>query len=236
MSASVDLKGRLLRLFIQLLGRLPLWLSRALGATLGRIGWWLQTRAAKVTRENLMLCFPDMPEPKRLQLARASLCETAKGGMEMTAVWTRPYDWLAAKILRVHNRELLDKAIAAPEGVVVLVPHLGNWELFGPFLSRVTPVTALYQPPKLQAMEQIIRDSRERMGATLVPTNRRGVMGLVKALKAGGLTVILPDQVPDSGAGDFAPFFWGAGAYHDPGTQPNQTHRLPGAYGLRQTG
>src|SRR5690606_19831187 len=41
----------------------------------------------------------------------------------------------------------------------------------------------------------------------LAPTNRRGVSQLLKALRAGEIVGILPDQVPDEGSGELAPFF-----------------------------
>jgi KDO2-lipid IV(A) lauroyltransferase len=42
-----------------------------------------------------------------------------------------------------------------------------------------------------------------------VPTNARGVSALLKHLRKGGITCILPDQVPDlnENSGVFAPFF-----------------------------
>jgi KDO2-lipid IV(A) lauroyltransferase len=91
--------------------------------------------------------------------------------------------------------------------VVLLAPHLGNWEVLGLYLSDVADITSLYQPPEMAALEPIIRQSREKVGAKLVPTNRRGVAALLKVIKNGGFTGILPDQVPEASGGDFAPFY-----------------------------
>jgi len=56
-------------------------------------------------------------------------------------------------------------------------------------------------------MGETIRTARERMGATLVPTDSRGVRTLYQRLASGGMIGILPDQDPREGAGLFAPFF-----------------------------
>jgi Kdo2-lipid IVA lauroyltransferase/acyltransferase len=40
-----------------------------------------------------------------------------------------------------------------------------------------------------------------------VPTNRQGVVQLLRALERGEIVGILPDQEPDLSGGEFAPFF-----------------------------
>jgi len=59
----------------------------------------------------------------------------------------------------------------------------------------------------MAGMDSIIRNSRERAGAKLVPTDRGGVKSLYTALGIGELIGILPDQDPGHDAGVFAPFF-----------------------------
>ena len=63
--------------------------------------------------------------------------------------------------------------------------------------------TNLYQPPKSPLLDQVIYHGRSRTGAQLVPTNRKGVMALLKTLKQGGMVGILPDQEPDESGGEF---------------------------------
>src|SRR5690554_7678435 len=110
-------------------------------------------------------------------------------------------------ILAVHGRELLDEARADGRGVIVLAPHFGNWEVLNFWLSGHFPFTAMYEPPKIAGLDPVIRQGRERMGASLVPTNPRGVAALLKALKRSQAVGILPDQVPSWGSGVFAPFY-----------------------------
>lgn len=49
--------------------------------------------------------------------------------------------------------------------------------------------------------------SRERPGLKTVPTSVAGVRSLLRVLRSGGYTAILPDQVPPLGQGVWAPFF-----------------------------
>jgi len=99
------------------------------------------------------------------------------------------------------------EAVDAGKGVLLLAPHLGSWELYGLHISNYAPTTYMYKPPKVQAFEAVMTGFRARGGATLVPTDRRGVMQLLKALERGEIVGILPDQEPNRSSGIFAPFF-----------------------------
>ena len=52
----------------------------------------------------------------------------------------------------------------------------------------------------------IAAGSRDRPGLQTLPTNNSGVRGLIRTLRSGGYTGILPDQVPPLGQGVWAPF------------------------------
>lgn len=205
--ASRNLKGQALRCFVQLLGKLPLSVSRIIGGFIGRLNYVFNTRLTQITRTNISRCFPDLNKAQREHLIKQSVIETGRVGIEIPGVWLKSQHWLQGKILKVRNRDLLDQKLASDAGLVLLVPHIGNWEVLGLYLCGITQMTTLYQPPKIAEMEALIRQSREREGARLVPTNNKGVMALFKTLNAGGMTIILPDQVPAKKAGEYSSFF-----------------------------
>lgn len=127
--------------------------------------------------------------------------------LELGFAWMAAPRRVEASVNAVHGRELLDEARAEGRGVIVLAPHYGNWEILNFWLSSHFPFTAMYEPPKIAGLDPVIRHGRERMGASLVPTNPRGVASLLKALKRSEAVGILPDQVPSWGSGVFADFF-----------------------------
>jgi len=53
----------------------------------------------------------------------------------------------------------------------------------------------------------LVASSRDRPGLKAVPTSVSGVRSLIRVLRGGGYTAILPDQVPPLGQGVWAPFF-----------------------------
>jgi len=195
--AISPLTTRLISALLWLTSRLPLGISRALGRNLGKLAWLMGGRSRRVTERNIGLAFPDLGDNEQQQLARRSLQATGELIAEMGFVWHRPWDEVRAKLLEIRGEEAVKAALREDRGVVMLGPHLGNWEVVGLFLAESGDSVALYQPPRLEALEGMVRRARERSGTRLVPTTARGLATLVKALKRGGVTGILPDQLPD---------------------------------------
>ncbi len=206
-SRTASLQARLIAaLWRTLAGRRPatLWrLARFAGPVVHRFS----RRERGVTEINLTEVYPDQEPAMRRRLARQSLTHSTATMLELGFAWMAEPKRVEAAILAVHGRELLDEARAEGRGVIVLAPHFGNWEVLNFWLSSHFPFTAMYEPPKIAELDPVIRQGRERMGASLVPTNPRGVAALLKALKRSEAVGILPDQEPAWGSGVFAPFY-----------------------------
>lgn len=69
------------------------------------------------------------------------------------------------------------------------------------------PAHFLYMPPDDPALDRLLLRSRARGGLRMAAGGQAGVGKLLRALRAGELVGILPDQVPADGSGVFAPFF-----------------------------
>jgi KDO2-lipid IV(A) lauroyltransferase len=186
---------------------LPQRMVRFLASCVGWLAWRFNTRSRKITERNIAIAFPESPISEQRQLARASFRELYRCVADIGPSWL----WSAERSLdcvsSIVGEEHLHAAVAEDCGVIVLLPHLGNWELLGPYLTTQYPVTTLYKEPKNSALNDIILRSRQRHGNVLVPANKSGVRGLLKALKSRELVVILPDQVPSIEGGEFALFF-----------------------------
>jgi len=202
-----DFIARLIIALLHLSAALPRGVRVALAQLCGWLLWLTASRARKTTETNLALCFPSMVAAQRQTLARQSLVETMKLSLEMGPAWIWPAERAIALIDRVEGRELIDAARNAGRGVVILAPHIGNWELLGLWLGKHYQAIHLYQPPKSPLLDRLIRTARSRSGAQVVATDKKGVATLLKGLKNGAITGILPDQEPDASGGVFAPFF-----------------------------
>jgi KDO2-lipid IV(A) lauroyltransferase len=108
----------------------------------------------------------------------------------------------------VENEAALDNAIAAKKGVILLAPHIGNWEMMRHFLASKSTFIALYEPPKIKDLEPLMIAIRDKVGMISAPANAKGVATLFRELSKGAVTAILPDTQPSKRAGGvFAPFF-----------------------------
>jgi len=205
---KASLKESLAVGFIKVASHFPLSLSRALGTAIGVVMAHSNSRFASVTRKNIELCLPELSAAERERLAKQSMIETCQLALEVPAVWLRDYQtWLKPKIKAVRNQALIEAELAKGQGVILVAPHLGNWEIFSGFMSEIAPMMVMFQPPSMSSVGDIMVAAREQQGGSLAPTSSRGVAKLLKFLRGGGLTAILPDQVPETSGGEFVPFF-----------------------------
>lgn len=199
------LKGYVIVAAVYFVSLIPFRLAQVLGGLIGRLQWLLKRRAAKVSLANLGLCLPELDEAERGRLARASLIHTGRMLMETPAVWLSSNEKNLERIARVEGQELLEEQIDVGRGVVLLLPHLGNWELANAHLGAGPGMTALYLPPRIPAVRRLIERVRAGRGNQLVAPTPGGLKQLFRVLEQGGIVTVLPDQVPASGI--FAPFF-----------------------------
>ena len=124
-----------------------------------------------------------------------------------------PRLWLgAAPPVEWDNVTCVDAAYAQGQGVILLTPHLGCFEIVAQALAlryRADhgPLTVLFRPARKAWIAPVVAASRQRPGLAAVPTTLAGVRQMIKALRAGRAVGLLPDQVPPEGMGQWAPFF-----------------------------
>jgi len=194
--------------------RIPLGLNRSIAVVLSRILFALNIRERRTTERNLELCFPEQTAIERKKIAQDSMAQSVRWALETSSVWLRGRDWRQSKIIKFHNRDLFDKAISSDRGVLLLIPHFGNWEMAGMWSGDQAKTTAIYRMPKIEQLDPLVRQARSASPlSTLVPANSRGVMSVLKALNRGEQTIILPDQVPASGSSGVYSEFFGIPAY-----------------------
>ncbi|MEY4589921.1 MAG: hypothetical protein RL497_1997 [Pseudomonadota bacterium] len=193
---------------IKTLGRLPMSWARALGTFLGSAALLFNTDMVRVTRRNIAYCLGHLSAAEQEKLVRASVRETACLAIESTVVWCGDKTSLEKNIKAVHGLEHIENIRAQGKGLIILAPHLGNWEILGRYLDCLGEVTLMFQPQKLPKVTQFIKAGRGRFGAKLVATDRRGLAQMLSCLKNGGISGVLPDQTPkELNSGIIAPFF-----------------------------
>ncbi len=126
-------------------------------------------------------------------------------------MWLRSPKHTTAERVTWDGVELFEEALAKGRGVIILSPHLGCWEIgaqmvaerFGPTHGKML---AMYRPPRKAWIAPLVEEARKREHLDTVPASSQGVRAIVRHLRKGGFTAVLPDQVPPMGQGIWAKF------------------------------
>jgi Kdo2-lipid IVA lauroyltransferase/acyltransferase len=206
--ASSPLKGFLSTATIHLVALLPDALCRIISKLVVFTIFRLNTKMVQIGQRNLEIAFPDLPKEELKRLNKSSLTNTVEASFEICKLWIKPpKDYRKQISLCIENESVFTQLYNSEEGLIIALPHIGNWEVLNHYLMDDYPFTALYRAPRIQQLDRIIRRARERTGAKLVAAGKKGVIHLFRSLKQGELTVILPDQEPGKSGGVFVPFF-----------------------------
>jgi KDO2-lipid IV(A) lauroyltransferase len=188
------------------LARRPLWLLHAIGAALGWITYWASPTYRRRFDENAR-----QAGMSRAQ-ARPAIAAAGRMVAEAPLLWLRPPDAPIGPQLNWQGRELIEAAMQARRGIVLLTPHMGCFEVTAQavaqgYAATHGPITVLYRPARKEALRRVMDESRGRPGVATAPATLAGVRQMIRALRRGESVGLLPDQVPPDGMGVWVPFF-----------------------------
>ncbi|NOJ66750.1 lysophospholipid acyltransferase family protein [Acinetobacter indicus] len=187
--------------------KLPL---RLIQVTARSVGWLLyvsNSSARRVTEINLKSAYPELSESEREQLTKRSLKSQCMTYAESVKIWGSAPEFALEQIKVVHGEDIFLDTLQNPNGTLAVVPHFGTWELMNAWVNLHTAPVIMYKPSKNPDVDRFMLEARQRLNATLVPTDETGVRALFKHLKQGGFAAILPDHVPKESGGIYSPFF-----------------------------
>ncbi len=101
----------------------------------------------------------------------------------------------------VHGLHYLRDGLAAGNGAILALPHVGSWEFGGAFLATqdmpMTSVMERIEPPELF---DFFVAQRAAMGLTVVPLDGSSGSSVISTLRRGGLVGLLSDRdLPGTG-------------------------------------
>ena len=199
-----------MRLLFRLLARLPLAANHAVGAAAGRLVYWLAPRYRRRLLENLSHSGLARGPADVGRIAHANAAEIGKGATELAWALFRADDIAAL----VHERigwDGVERLRREGRPILFVTPHLGSYDVAGRYLWKHLPILAMYRPHKIGWIDALLREGRNRGaapdGTNVAPATMAGVRMVLKHLRRGGCTVVLPDQVPGLGDGEWVDFF-----------------------------
>ncbi len=151
-------------------------------------------------RENLALVLPGLPEA---EVRRMEIAVPDNVGRSVIEIYSG-LEFIAralAEPLRGPGVAALEEAKAAHRPVLLITGHFGNYDAVrGSLIARGYPVGGLYRPMKNRYFNDHYVRAISRIGTPLFSRSKRGLGGMVKFLRGGGMVGMVIDQHMNRGA------------------------------------
>jgi lipopolysaccharide heptosyltransferase II len=180
----------------------------ALGEFLGFCAWLLSTKYRHLAERNVAIAFPNektLRERRRLvrrhfqRLGANLLCSVKLTAMPPEKILQR---------VKVDNIEAMDREFRAGVPVVLVLSHLGTWELFAQLMPKFVGYVrnaSVYQKLGNRFIDAHVRRTRGQTGLELFD-RQEGFQPVIDLLRSGGGVGVLSDQhAGDHGV--WTPFF-----------------------------
>jgi KDO2-lipid IV(A) lauroyltransferase len=202
------LRAALLRAVFAVLGLLPLRPALALGRFLGWLAFHLVRGERRRAEANLRLAYPGADDAFVTGTVRQMFVNLGEHAMETVCI--RRVDRRLPGWVRFEaaDRAILDRALAAGKGAIVLSGHVGNWELAARFLAREGyEVVAIGRESHDPGLQRLIDDLRASGGVRILHRGHRLTpVKMLRQFQKGGSLFLLVDQDTDVPS-VFVPFF-----------------------------
>ena len=157
----------MLRLF-RWLAHAPLWFLHALGGALGWLTYWASPTYRRRFVENARQAGIAPAD------ARPAIAAAGRMIAELPFLWLRPAHEPIRPHLEWEGQALLEQALRAGRGVLLLTPHMGSFEVTAQAIAQDLaaahgPITVLYRPARKAALRAVMDQSRARSGVATAP-------------------------------------------------------------------
>src|SRR5437870_2111016 len=198
----------LFRAGLAIAAALPLPLLFAVGQLLGSCAWLVSGKYRQLAERNVAIAFADEKSPRELrrlvrrhfQLLGANFLCSAK----LTAM---PPEKILRRV-KVENIEAMAREFRAGVPVVLVLSHLGTWELFAQLMPKFVGFVrnaSVYQKLGNRSIDEHVRRTRSQTGLELFD-RQAGFEPVIELLRSGGGVGVLSDQhAVDHGL--WTPFF-----------------------------
>lgn len=193
---------------LYVIAQLPLSWQRGLGRGLGRLAYRLLSKRRHIAEVNLRLCFPELSDEQRRDLAIRTFENNAIGYFEAATAWFNSPQRFRRRfepITRVVGMEHLKKAQAAGNGVLLLGGHYSTLDLGGALYCLYAEAGAMQRDHDDPLFNEVMSRSRRRIMGPLI--HKDDLRGLMRLLKRGGTIWYATDQDYGRKGSVFAPFF-----------------------------
>lgn len=182
------------RAFVGVLGVLPEPVMRKVGTALGRLVWHIAPARRRLIQRHLRRILGKSDDIK----ARSKDMFASYGRYWAEVFWLRPHriPSLVARVT-VENETGMRAAFGQGKGMLLILPHMGNWEVAGAVARDLgMPVISAAENLPNPLITEWFVNVRKMAGMDIVLTGRgaRATGALMQRLKEGGTVALLADR------------------------------------------
>ncbi|QJT00506.1 phosphatidylinositol mannoside acyltransferase [Streptomyces asoensis] len=196
MSAQERLTDALYGLGWSTVKKLPEPVAVRLGRTVADLAWKRRGKGVRRLESNYARVVPDASPERLAELSRAGMRSYLRYWMESF----RLPAWSAERIsngFAVKDVHYLTDGIASGRGVILALPHMGNWDLAGAWVTTElrTPFTTVAERLKPETLYDRFVAYREGLGMEVLPHSGGTAFGtLARRLRDGGLVCLVAER------------------------------------------
>lgn len=204
MDRAVFVLYRLIAVGLRLL---PLGLVWWLGRLFGSVGYIVGVPYRRMALRNLRIAFGGEKSERELRrIGRAHFATLGANLLTSVKITSLSREQIRG-LVEIEGLDHVAQAHAVGKGVVMVISHIGNWELFAqlyPILFSC-PLGTIYQRLGNPHIDAAVRESRARLGLELFE-RKEGFQGATKMLRGPSVVGVLIDQHAGD-AGVWCPLF-----------------------------
>lgn len=130
------------------LSKLPLTVLQRLGYAAGWLAWIFPNRYKRRAIENLEIAMPGSSK----KILRASLISAGQLFFEMPFWHIRQDRAEITKHVSIEGWDDFQEALSLGKGLILVIPHAGNFESLAAIYTSRFPVTVLFRPPRKKSV------------------------------------------------------------------------------------
>ena len=199
-------RWRAFKLVQSLVERLPRAWAYALAVIAARFAWWFSPLARPRLEYNLKVACPELTPAELRRMSRLNFRNHAKAYADLMMLPRMKVESMGP-LLHVEGLEYLEQARAIGKGVMVVSCHMGSYEVASAIWSAtLTPVSFFAEELEPRALYEWYRDTRARLGISVLPLHLGGLRKVTQALKEQEMVITAIDR-DITGTGHMMPFF-----------------------------
>jgi len=199
-------RWRAFKLVQSLVERLPRAWAYALAVIAARFAWWFSPLARPRLEYNLKVACPELTPAELRRTSRLNFRNHAKAYADLMMLPRMKVESMGP-LLHIEGLEYLEQARAIGKGVMVVSCHMGSYEVASAIWSAtLTPVSFFAEELEPRALYEWYRDTRARLGISVLPLHLGGLRKVTQALKEQEMVITAIDR-DITGTGHMMPFF-----------------------------